>query len=141
MKITSPIHRANRQLKIRLEEFSNPRGLAADEAHCIAFITAYGPCTMGEVSRVLGLKPSTLTSMVTRLCEQKYLKRQHDKNNRRQILVSTTAKGTKLAETGWKKMEAMENEIRSKVSARDLAGFQAVLKAIDTTLKIEVRQK
>ena len=52
--------------------------------------------TMGELSSLYSVSVSTMTSMVDRLFQNGMLKREQDKNDRRIVLVSLTAKGRKV---------------------------------------------
>ena len=54
--------------------------------------------TMAELSRAHGVSFSTMTSMVDRLLQNGLLERQRDEKDRRIVLVSLSAKGTKMVD-------------------------------------------
>lgn len=130
LQFVSPLHKAERQLAEYMEGESRQRGVEPSEGHLLSYTTLYGPCPVSQLSRVFGHKPSTLTSMLDRLEERGLLERRPNPDDRRSILVSTTRRGAEVATELRAILEDMEERIYGRISARDFAGFQAVMRAI-----------
>ena len=109
------------------------------EGHLLSYLNGYGPCSLSELHRVLGLKRSTLTSMINRLEERALVERVPHPEDRRSFQVELQTRGRKLAV----RLEAvgyrLEKEIDARVSARKRAGFESVMAAIAEITQIEVR--
>ena len=52
--------------------------------------------SMSELSKLYSVSVSTMTSMVDRMTQNNMLKREHNLNDRRVVMVSLTAKGKKV---------------------------------------------
>ncbi|MEM7168159.1 MAG: MarR family transcriptional regulator [Planctomycetota bacterium] len=139
MRYLSPVHRAYRQIAIYFEEPCAEVGLIPQEGHLVSYLAAYGPCPVAEVHRVLGLKRSTLSSMLGRLEARGLLRRIPHPSDRRSLHVELEADGRQLAATLQERGEALEAAIEQRVDAADCAGFDAVLAAIAAVTEVEVR--
>ncbi len=141
LRFLSPLHKANRQASVYLEAQLVELGVLAVEAHLLAYVNAYGPCAVGELVRVFGLKRPTMTSMLDRLSERGLVKRDLHPEDRRSFLVRVTARGAKLGESARKQVERLEAEIGRRVSNADVAGFERVMQAIDAATGVELRSE
>jgi DNA-binding MarR family transcriptional regulator len=141
LQFVSPIHKATRQIGLRLEIPCAKLGLGTGEGHLISYLQTYGPCPIAELNRVLGYKPSTLTSVLDRLETQGFLRRLPHPQDRRSFLIELTREGRSVAAAIQRMLEALEARIRSKVGRGEIAGFKAVMSAIDQVTGIEVRAK
>ena len=117
---------------------SRKRGVEPSEGHLLSYVTLYGPCPVSQLSKVFGHKPSTLTSILDRLEARDLLRRQPNPEDRRSVLVSTSKAGAKIATELRQMLEDMEEQIYEKISARDFAGFQAVMKAIADLTQVDL---
>ena len=139
LRFFSPVHKATRQLEIFLEPRAQAEELTLREAHSLCYLCDYGPCPISELHRVLGVKRSTLTSLIDRLEERGLLRREANPDDRRswQLAIERTgaAIATRLIEDG----EAIEREIEKRTTAQQRAGFNAVLAAITEITQVEVR--
>jgi DNA-binding MarR family transcriptional regulator len=107
----SPLHRAGRQVPI------------------------------SEITRVFGLKKSTMTSLLDRLEERGLLARHPHPDDGRSFLVELTAEGRRLAEQVQEPVDDLERSIGERVRERDIQGFHRVLEAIHEVTGIEVRSE
>ena len=134
LRIISPIHRTLRRLGTHLDARSRELGLRGQDAHLLAYLTFYGPCTVSRLGEVFGHKPSTLTSMLDRLESDGYLVRRPNPDDRRSFRVDTTAAGTELGRRSRRVAEGCEAEILARITADDLAGFDRVLAAVEAAI-------
>ncbi|MGC4937815.1 MarR family winged helix-turn-helix transcriptional regulator [Kribbella sp. DT2] len=77
-------------------ESSRPLGLTPQQAHLLCVLLA-GPFGMTELSRIMSIERSSLTSMVDRLERRELVERQADPGDRRACRIALSAPGTKLA--------------------------------------------
>lgn len=135
----SPLHKMSRQLSVYLEERTQESGLSTTEGHLITYLRSYAPSPVGELVRVFGLKQSTLTSILDRLEQAGLVRREMNPEDRRSFLISLTTAGQKRAEQSVHMLEALEEEIRKRVSARDVKGFHAVMAAVEDVTRVRLR--
>ncbi len=135
----SPIHKATRQLSLHLEGPCTDLGLSTGEAHLLSYLRSYGPCPIAELSRVLGTKPSTLTSLLDRLSGEAFLRRQHHPEDRRSFLVELMPAGRRAAARIEKVLRSLEVQIRARVDKQEVEGFRAVMSAIAQVTQVDVR--
>jgi DNA-binding MarR family transcriptional regulator len=122
-------------------EASRARGVEPAEGHLLSYVTLYGPCPVSELTRVFGTRPSTLTGMLDRLEERGLLLREPNPRDRRSLLVGVTDPGAVIATELRAKLEAFEEELRSRVCERDLKGFDAVIRAIADITQVDLTKE
>ena len=140
LQFVSPLHKATRQLGEYMEADSRSRGVEPGEGHLLSYTTLYGPCPISRLTRVFGHKPSTLTSMLDRLEARGLVARSPNPDDRRSVLVSTTPEGSRIATELRERLEWMEEGIHRRIDARDLAGFQAVMRAIADFTRVDLER-
>ncbi len=128
-----------RQVTLHLEVAFRGLPVQATEGHLLSFLARYSPTSCGELRRVFGVKPSTLTSLLDRLVARDLATREVDADDRRSFLVAPTAEGRRLARRIDRNVRAFEGRLRARVSEVELRGFQAVMDAIAAETAVEVR--
>jgi DNA-binding MarR family transcriptional regulator len=137
----SPIHKASRQITIYLERATTELGVSSVEGHLLSYLKTYAPCPVSEIERVFGHKPSTLTSILDRLAERDLLTRQINDNDRRSFTIELTPEGRKLAGKLQKTLEAFEQRLQDRITAKEIAGFRAVMEAIAQVTDVNLKEK
>jgi MarR family transcriptional regulator, organic hydroperoxide resistance regulator len=125
------IHRAWRYIGNYLEQGGLPLGISGSEAHLLSYLVVYSPCPVGKIVEALGIKPSTLTSILKRLEKAKVVARRVDPQDRRSYLLELTPEGAIIAEQIHRRLEAFESEIRLRTSEEEVEGFVAVMQAVN----------
>lgn len=136
----SPLHKASRQLSVYLESFTHELGVSPVEGHLVTYLKSYGPAPIGELVRVFGIKQSTFTSMLDRLEEADLVRREVNPEDRRSFLIHLTDEGGRLAGRLNRRLETLEEEIRERVDGRDVKGFRAVMGAVETVTRVQLRE-
>jgi DNA-binding MarR family transcriptional regulator len=126
----SPIHKATRRIGDHLEGFCAALGLGNPEGHLISYLRSYEPCTVGDLLRVFGLKPSTATSMLNRLKDAGLIERETSAEDRRHVVIRLTRRGRAVGAKIQTRIAALEAAIRGGVNGTQIEGFQAVMDAI-----------
>lgn len=137
LRLLSPLHRATRQIGLWLE----PRleGRTGVEGHLLSYLRRYAPCPVGELNRVFGIKGATLTGVLDRLEAQGLLERRLAPEDRRSFLIHLSEDGRRAADRVNRTTRRFERAVLERVSERDLAGFAAVLAAIEAETGVVVR--
>jgi DNA-binding MarR family transcriptional regulator len=134
LRYFSSLHKTCRQIAHAVEAHPAGAGANASEAHLLSYLRGYSPAPVSELHRVLGVKRSTLTSILDRLEGRRWVVRHHSRRDRRVILVHLTpagrAQGDRIANT----LEQLEADVRARVSDADLEGFKAVLAAAEAAI-------
>lgn len=139
LRILSPLHRATRQISLHLEELFRDLPIQGSEGHVLSFLASYAPASCGELARVFGLKPSTLTSLLDRLVERGLVTREVDPEDRRSVLVALTRDGKRTALRIDRGVRSFERRVLARLGPEDLRGFEAVIAAIAEETRVVVR--
>ncbi len=115
-------------------------GLSGKDAHLLAYLAFYGPCTVRELRTVFGHKPSTLTSILDRLENEQLIVRKAQPGDRRTFQIACTRKGIKMGKDARRRVEQFEEEVLQRVPKRDIEGFKRVLQAVTDVTGIELRK-
>jgi DNA-binding MarR family transcriptional regulator len=137
----SPLHKASRQISVYLEAHTRELGVSPVEGHLLSYLRSYSPAPIGELVRVFGIKQSTFTSLLDRLEKAGLLRREMNPGDRRSFLIHITDAGRELAERLNRVVETLEDEIRERVSARDMDGFRAVMAAVEEVTRVHLRER
>lgn len=141
LEFLSPLHKASRQITVYLEARDRDSGLSSTDGHLLTYLRSYAPAAVGELVRVFGVKHSTFTSMLDRLEKAGLVRREINPDDRRSFLIHVTDQGRAVAEEADRRLVAFEDEIRRRVPARDVAGFHAVMAAIEEITRVTLRER
>ena len=141
LQFLSPLHKATRQLTVYLEAGGLEPGLSPAEGHLLTYLRSYAPASIGELLRVFGIKQSTFTSMLDRLEKAGFIRREMNPADRRSFLIHITDDGRERADQSTRVLLELEDAIRSRVGARDMEGFNAVMRAIEEVTQVRLRER
>jgi MarR family transcriptional regulator, organic hydroperoxide resistance regulator len=105
--------------------------LSAAEINVLANLAGGGGLNVSQLSTETGTRPSTLTNVLDRLEDRGYLTRELDAQDRRSFRLALTTRGTEIAARVSAAIETLENRALDGLSASQLAGFQAVMMALE----------
>lgn len=141
LEFLSPLHKASRQISVYLEGLDAETGLSTAEAHLVTYLRSYAPAPVGELVRVFGIKQSTFTSMLDRLEEAGYIRREVNPGDRRSFMIHITDEGREMAERSNRRLEAFEAELRGRLRPTDIEGFHAVMAAVEEITRVQLRER
>ncbi|MFC0623045.1 MarR family winged helix-turn-helix transcriptional regulator [Kribbella deserti] len=75
--------------------------------------------TPGELARHLGLSPATLTTRLDAMERAGYLRREHDRDDRRRVLVTLTKEGHAIWERTIEDQQQIEQDLIRQLPAKD----------------------
>ena len=137
--LLSPLHKAYRQATGHLED---ELGLiSGTDGHVLSYVCRYGPCRVGKLAEVFGLVPSTVTSLLNRLEKDKLVRRKLNAEDRRSLLVESTAAGRRLIDSGGPVLEAFETAVGRRASRAAMRGFKEILDAVEAVFEEKRRTK
>ncbi|MFH1068824.1 MAG: MarR family transcriptional regulator [Candidatus Glassbacteria bacterium] len=141
LRILSPIHKATRQISLYLEKSCTELGVSTLEGHALTYLLSYGPCSIGELNRVFGLKRSTMTSLLDRLEKRGLISRDNNPADRRSWVVGTLPEGRRTAEKLRRVLEKFEREVVEGVTRADMESFGRVMESVARVTAVDVRGK
>ena len=73
-----------------------PAGCTHERLRTLATIQAHGPLSVTRVAEIEELRPATVSRMISSLEKEGLIRRQDAREDKRSVLVSTTAKGRQM---------------------------------------------
>ncbi len=137
--LLSPLHKATRQITVYLESLTGTHGVNPGEGHLLTYLASYGPCPISELGRVFGHSASTLTGMLDRLEGAALLARRPNARDRRSFLIELTPAGRRVATSLTEELTRLEAAVAERVSAEEVAGFAAVMRAVGMVTRVVLR--
>jgi DNA-binding MarR family transcriptional regulator len=137
--LLSPLHKATRQITVYLEGLTASHGVSPGEGHLLTYLASYGPCPISELARVFGHSASTLTGMLDRLAAAGLLVRRSNEHDRRSFLIELTPAGRAVATSLTEELTRLEGAVAQRVSAEEMAGFAAVMRAVGVVTRVVLR--
>ncbi len=128
LRLIPEVHRATHRIGIYLDGL----GITQGEGHILSYLAASGDSTIAELHRALAHRRSTLTSILDRLAERKYLTRESDANDRRSFIVRLSKKGKTIAAQVHRELARIEESALKGVTGHQ---FQSVVKVLQTLEK------
>jgi MarR family transcriptional regulator, organic hydroperoxide resistance regulator len=124
------LQRATHAAGVRLEALMADIGVSQGDAHILALLADGSAHTVGELQRGLGHRPSTLSGILDRLEARGLIRRALNEADRRSFLISLTRSGRDAAGAVIDVLRTIERRALVDGTARDLAGFYAVTRAL-----------
>jgi DNA-binding MarR family transcriptional regulator len=104
--------------------------LSAAEINALANLGEGGTLSVRQLSERTGTRASTLTGLLDRLESRGYLTREVDPADRRSFRLPLTDLGQETAARALAAISALEREALSRLDATQLAGYRAVVTAL-----------
>jgi DNA-binding MarR family transcriptional regulator len=100
------------------------------EAQLLSQLAA-GAQGLSDLQATYGHKRSTLTSILDRLAARGLITREVPEEDRRSVVVRPTRSGKVVARKSREYLASLETRVARRVSVQALAGYHAVLRAIE----------
>jgi len=126
LRLIFGIHRATHRIGLYIAR--HMPCLTQAEAHILCHLAESGDCPIAELHRAFAHKRSTLTSVLDRLEERGYIRRESSVEDRRSFIVSLTRSGKTAALKIHRILETLERE---SLRPADRNSIEAVSKILD----------
>ena len=124
------LHRTTHHTLHALSAALAGENLNAAEINALANLAAGGTLNVRQLSERTGTRASTLTGVLDRLADRGYLTRELDPSDRRSFRLPLTEAGHAVAARVLAAVADLEREAMAGLSATQVAGFHAVLTAL-----------
>jgi DNA-binding MarR family transcriptional regulator len=128
LRLIPEVHRATHRIGIYLDSL----GITQGEGHILSHLAASGDSTIAELHRALAHQRSTLTSILDRLADRKFITRDSDPKDRRSFVVRLSKKGKIVAGEVHKELARIEESALQGITGHQ---FQSVVKILQTLEK------
>ncbi|HEX6463845.1 MAG TPA: MarR family transcriptional regulator [Vicinamibacterales bacterium] len=140
LKLVPPVHRATHRIGLYLSDLRDAK-LSQGDAHILALLDATAPATIAELHRGLAHKRSTLTSILDRLTERRFITRAVSAADRRTFVIALTPSGRAMARRVSRHLAALERGVEARLTRADVAAFLRVLAALETEAAARARER
>lgn len=130
-RVVTGIRRAAHRVEAYLQAAERDLGVKQPEAHALSYLARHDGCSVAELCRAFGVRPSTMTSILDRLVDRGLIRRELRQDDRRSFNVVLTARGGALARRALASVSTLEQRVADEVTRRDLEGFHSVVTAVE----------
>jgi DNA-binding MarR family transcriptional regulator len=124
------LERATHQVGAYLADELRDIGITQAEAHVLALLAAEGPLAVHSLVEAFGHRPSTLTSVLSRLERHGLVERRINSTDRRSFVILLTAAGGVAASRVTDTVAKFEAAVSGALEPASLEGFFATADAI-----------
>ena len=115
-------------------------GITVGQCHLIFLIKERGEMTMSELAEALGVTTGAATGFISRMLKRGMVKRYHDKQDRRRVLVRATSRGEGVLGEMMRIKRKRLAKVLAGVSAAERRGFGGVLSTVQAQLRKEMKE-
>ena len=127
LRLIPEVHRATHRIGIFLDSL----GITQGEGHILSHLAASGDTSIAELHRALAHRRSTLTSILDRLAERRFITRESDPKDRRSFIVRLCARGKAVAARVHHELARIEESALKGVNGRQSQSVVKVLQALE----------
>ena len=98
LRVLQALRRIIRAVDIHSHKLATQHKITGPQLACLLTIKEEGPLTNANLAKKVYLSPSTVVGIIDRLEEKKWVGRNRDSKDRRQVYISITADGQQLIE-------------------------------------------
>ena len=129
LRLIPEVHRATHRIGIFLDSL----GITQGEGHILSHLAASGDSTIAELHRALAHRRSTLTSILDRLAERRYISRESDPKDRRSFIVRLSKEGKTVAGKVHRELARIEEGALKGMTGPQYQSVVKVLQALEKT--------
>lgn len=127
----------SQQIVRKSQAIADKLRLSPSDFSCLSLLFRGGPMTAGQLAKMTSLTTGAITGVVDRLEDAGLAKRQHDKLDRRRIIVVPTKRAIKELQSFNKKSAKDFAECLSNYSSAELTVILAFLRTTTEALRQE----
>jgi DNA-binding MarR family transcriptional regulator len=127
LRLIPEVHRATHRIGIFLDGL----GITQGEGHILSHLATAGDTSIAELHRALAHRRSTLTSILDRLAERRFITRETDTDDRRSFIVRLSTKGRMVAARVHRELARIEERALKGVTGREFLSMVKILQALE----------
>jgi DNA-binding MarR family transcriptional regulator len=127
LRLIPEVHRATHRIGIYLDSL----GITQGEGHILSHLAAAGDSTIAQLHRALAHRRSTLTSILDRLADRRFITRLSDPADRRSFIVRLSKSGRTVAEKVHRELTRIEESALKDASRRQFQSAVKVLQSLE----------
>jgi len=116
-------------------------GVTGPQRLALRILGHYGRLSPGELARILHVHPSSLTGVLRRLENARFIAREADALDRRRAVLSLTARGKRLNARRGPTVEAAVQQVLVSAPRQGRAAARTLLKALAAELEAQWGEK
>ena len=129
LRLIPEVHRATHRIGIYLDSL----GITQGEGHILSYLAVSGDSTIAELHRALAHRRSTLTSILDRLADRKFITRESDPKDRRSFIIRLSKKGRTVAAQVHRELARIEEGVLKDITGHQFQSAVKVLHALEKT--------
>lgn len=94
-RIRAAMNKMQRDISIEMQKQFG-MDLTRPQCYLLSLISIEEPCKITHLAKKLGVRPSTISTMINRLVDDGFVSREYGHNDRRNVLVSITLLGKEV---------------------------------------------
>ena len=125
-----------RKLKQRLREHGEHSDLTPSQVSVVLRLERDGAATVSSLARAEGMRPQSMSAVVTPLQDSGLVRGAPDPSDRRQTLMTLTSKCRKLLDQGrTARLDWLTTRISQKLSAQEQQKLQAAIALLESLIE------
>lgn len=133
-EVADRLHSAAIHLLRRLRRVDEAAGLSAPQLSALSVIVFGGPVRLGDLARAEQVRPPSMTRIVDELVAKGLVRRETDKDDRRVIHLSATAKGGRIMTEGRSRRVQMLADALKPLSAAERRTLAEAVALLERTI-------
>jgi DNA-binding MarR family transcriptional regulator len=134
--LAAEMRTAFRKIKQRLREHGRHSDLTPSQISVVLRLEKDGPATVSSLARTEGMRPQSMSAVVSPLQESGLVRGAPDPSDGRQTLITLTAKCQKLLEEGrTASQDWLTSRISQKLSAQEQQKLQAAIALLERLIE------
>ncbi len=128
-QIARTFRRVNKSIMSKLKEEFSAFGITGPQGMLIGILMHNGELTVGEISKKMGLSISTVSGIIDRLEDNKFVERKRSKTDRRVVKVLLSSKCEKLVKS---KHNIIESHLEKLIKCEDEEQLKKIMIGLET---------
>jgi DNA-binding MarR family transcriptional regulator len=113
-------------------------GITLDMWRVVMVLHFNGPLTLIDISRITGVRSSTLSRLIGRMTEKRLLTRRRSREDARTVQIQLRREGEAMFQKLWPEAARLETEVTDPFAAADVERMKEMLREFETILVRQV---
>jgi DNA-binding MarR family transcriptional regulator len=134
-RVADRLHSAAIHILRRVRVEDEKSGLSAPRLSALSVVVFAGPISLGDLAAAEGIRPPTMTRLVTALERKRYVVREPDPSDGRAIRITATPKGRALLMDGRARRVAMLAHAVRRLDPADVAALDRAADLLERVVR------